>query len=51
LSAGTVFRVLRHPEPVAPDPADGGMLSFRHLDADPACTGAQLAETDAERAA
>lgn len=50
LPAGTVFRVFRHRE-AAPDVTGVERLSFRHLDEDPACTGAQLAETDAERAA
>ena len=52
LSAGTVFRVFRHSEPASPavTPAPE-RLSFRHLDDDPGCTGAQLADNDAERVA
>lgn len=51
LRAGTVFRVFRHPEPLAPDVTIVERLSFRHLDDDPACTGTQLSEPEAERAA
>lgn len=45
LPAGTVFRVFRHPDPAEPD-AGTDRLSFRHMDGDPACTGAQVAGTD-----
>jgi hypothetical protein len=46
-----VFRVFRHPESVDPETPAVERLSFRHLDDDPACTGAQLADTGTERAA
>ncbi|TCK22800.1 hypothetical protein EV378_6811 [Pseudonocardia endophytica] len=43
-----MFRVFRHAEPVEPDVTPVERLSFRHLDDDPACTGAQHADADAD---
>jgi hypothetical protein len=50
IAPATVCRVIRHPD--SSHPAIAPPLSFRHLDADPACTGSQwvdpLAADDAD---
>ncbi|SFO20192.1 hypothetical protein SAMN05216207_103619 [Pseudonocardia ammonioxydans] len=47
VAEGSVCRIFRHTDPGAP--TDAPVFSYRHLDGDPACTGAQVPEDENEQ--